>query len=1377
MRICEQPDTRARSRVWRTVCCVLAAALTGVHAAGATIYVDAAATGEGDGTSWTDAYTTIQAAVDDPLFASGTDNRIEVAGGVYTEQVLLAAAHSGGFDATNRIVAKAGEEPILDGDGAMSIGITISNALYLAIEGLTVRNYDQAGIAIIESDHCTLRDVVVHGNAADGVYLVDSPDTVIRGATLFANGSNGLWMLTSPRLHVLNSRLHDNAVHGIRVGDGGNHSGGTDLLIRECMLYNNQERGIMLDCRNIVVLVEFSTFYRHGHNGIYVHHHMSVDVENCIFVGHHRAVFETASAATMAVRDSLFFGNGFLINSSSQNVTSEGLQEGDPSFVDAPNGDFRLFTDSPAIGAASDGRDLGALPDAAAVPVPTPTTYYVRPDGNDGNDGLGDTPGSAFQTIQKAASEIAGGDLVLIGAGAYAGQVTVDAGGAATQPTVFRATGAVTLAGGDHGIHLSGVHNVVLDGVEVHGASGHGVLLDGAYGCVVTNSIVRDNTGDGFYFLSSGGNRVVDSVSHGNRYGLHADGGGDNTLLRVVIRHNSSDGVRANDSGGGRGHGWLLAESEIRNNGARGVHLAGDRVSRFWSVSNCVVIANATDGFRANHRSGADVRNSIIANNLGNGLTQTSAGHMTEDYNNVFANGSNYGSSIDVGENSISADPAFVSVADADFHLYANSPCIGVGIGGVDMGRYPHGPVIPLPAPETYYVHPDGDDGNSGTGETPGEAFQTIGHAVGQLVPGGSVIVMSGTYSEDVTVSVSGNADAPVTIQAAGDVTVTGAASAFTLGSVSHIRLLGFNVTASGASGIVFDGAANCVISNVTSVANAGNGAELKNGGGHTIVDSTFSSNSGHGLFLFSSSNNQFLRSRFAHNTGSGLQVGANRDGGGAGTVLRECLLTENGVRGIYLNGDLCREWLIDQCVVFANNNEGIRVGQFNSITNRNTIFVGNGLDAMVGTGNTVSTNIHCNVIGNGRAYGTGFEQGLDDMAGNPSFVDAWKGDFRLYDDSPSAGTGAGGTDMGLYPAGPRVATPVPTAYFVRTDGSDANDGLGDSPTDAFASIAHALSVVAPGDSVTVGAGTFNEDVVLSTSGSATRPTILRGDAAGTIIQASTSGVRVAEASNVHVEGVHVTGGSGPNIRLDRTAFCELRDCESTASGSDGLYLDRAAATRVEAGTFHGNARDGIRIVSGARCELHNTVLANNGGAGIRAETGDAYCGGLLARQCLIYGNGARGVSQASHWGPFAWVVENSVVHGNTGHGLFHRLSVGLTLRNSIVTANTGAGLASESDPGNYTLEHNNIYGNDPDYQNSLAPDAGSISADPLFLDPGAGDFQLDVQSPCVNTGTNQVWMIGAFDLAGAPRIQNEIVDMGAYETFIPPPGTLFLVR
>lgn len=60
----------------------------------------------------------------------------------------------------------------------------------------------------------------------------------------------------------------------------------------------------------------------------------------------------------------------------------------------------------------------------------------------------------------------------------------------------------------------------------------------------------------------------------------------------------------------------------------------------------------------------------------------------------------------------------------------------------------------------------------------------------------------------------------------------------------------------------------------------------------------------------------------------------------------------------------------------------------------------------------------------------------------------------------------------------------------------------------------------------------------------------------------------------------------------------------------------------------------------------------------------------------------------------------------------------------------------------------------------------GNIDADPLFVDPANGNFRLQPGSPSINTGDpgSTTANVSATDLAGNPRIDNNRIDMGAYE-------------
>ncbi|HOG51919.1 MAG TPA: choice-of-anchor Q domain-containing protein, partial [Lentisphaeria bacterium] len=52
----------------------------------------------------------------------------------------------------------------------------------------------------------------------------------------------------------------------------------------------------------------------------------------------------------------------------------------------------------------------------------------------------------------------------------------------------------------------------------------------------------------------------------------------------------------------------------------------------------------------------------------------------------------------------------------------------------------------------------------------------------------------------------------------------------------------------------------------------------------------------------------------------------------------------------------------------------------------------------------------------------------------------------------------------------------------------------------------------------------------------------------------------------------------------------------------------------------------------------------------------------------------------------------------------------------------------------------------------------------PMFVDAANGDYSLSSGSPCINSGSNE-FVRCETDRAGNPRIRDEVVDMGAFES------------
>ncbi len=293
----------------------------------------------------------------------------------------------------------------------------------------------------------------------------------------------------------------------------------------------------------------------------------------------------------------------------------------------------------------------------------------------------------------------------------------------------------------------------------------------------------------------------------------------------------------------------------------------------------------------------------------------------------------------------------------------------------------------------------------------------------------------------------------------------------------------------------------------------------------------------------------------------------------------------------------------------------------------------------------------------------------------------------------------------------------------------------------------------------------------------------------------------------------------------------------TAGSSAGALYLDTGALIggnkmSVQNSTFRGNAAttNGGAVyatVGGTTAEIRGCLLANNtagtankGGAigleagnvgnfgvyqtrliGNSAQNGSALAdignnrrATIYMENCLVAGNtnvnGGVGALYTSGNGTsteYAFDLAYCTVAGNSAGGIYNQESFdppaypadgNLRVRDSIVANNGTFGInylwGNASNHHNPVLDFNDVFGQTNNYLNNAVGQAtNSLSADPLFLSAGAGDYRLTFGSPAIDAATN----LGiALDLYGVVRPYPTGAggyDMGAFE--FPEPGSLLL--
>jgi len=239
-----------------------------------------------------------------------------------------------------------------------------------------------------------------------------------------------------------------------------------------------------------------------------------------------------------------------------------------------------------------------------------------------------------------------------------------------------------------------------------------------------------------------------------------------------------------------------------------------------------------------------------------------------------------------------------------------------------------------------------------------------------------------------------------------------------------------------------------------------------------------------------------------------------------------------------------------------------------------------------------------------------------------------------------------------------------------------------------------------------------------------------------------------------------------------------LEDCLVSANVNGG-----ASASSLKSCTVTGNS--GTSAGGVTQSQLTNCVLMNNSGVAGGAASdsvlnhcalvansassfgGGAYSSTLLA--CSVNGNSSAGEGGGA-WGSS---LNNCLVNGNSalrGGGVAES-----SLTNCTVVGNRAAeaGGVWAGTMGNSIVYYNEASVRVDNVQAEFmsfcctiplpAQGSGNFTNEPLFVNLVAGDFNLQSNSPCINSGNNS-YVTTPTDLQGDPRVQGGTVDIGAFE-------------
>lgn len=318
------------------------------------------------------------------------------------------------------------------------------------------------------------------------------------------------------------------------------------------------------------------------------------------------------------------------------------------------------------------------------------------------------------------------------------------------------------------------------------------------------------------------------------------------------------------------------------------------------------------------------------------------------------------------------------------------------------------------PELQTFYVRPDGNDSNSGSGPAPSQAWATLTAAVQktELGPNCVIHVMPGTYNGSLYPNSDGAANLPIRFIAdtrgavfgnTGDVVVNASgAAALTLRYENYYEFEGFTFVGGPYFVVEIDDSVGVVLDRCEITGGTQDGVELQDT---------------------------------------------------AAAQLINCVIHANGGYGVHVNNSNV-DLDIYHCTIASNGYDGVKQ-QSGDVVARNNIFYGNGDDGYDHDSGARTCEYNLS-YGNVDDSWSGFTADGTNLTADPLFIDAATGDYRLQAASPALNVGTNISDIEEdfqgYPRKIGAAPEIGAFEYPLAGWWKLNDGSGTTAADSAGS-------------------------------------------------------------------------------------------------------------------------------------------------------------------------------------------------------------------------------------------------------------------------------------------------------------------------------------